>query len=133
MATTCGNQVWAGNAPAIFLVAYNSSLNTVYPELGYYDYTVKTDTRCVLQQSLLESSAIDLSANVVADGFESWNETTAQMLATVKSKFYQPYFEELQCFANCIVNDTSPSPSREDGLKDMEAISRAYNNQIELK
>jgi hypothetical protein len=34
----------------------------------------------VIQQILLESSAMSLSANVVAKGFESWNGTSAQTL-----------------------------------------------------
>jgi hypothetical protein len=80
IAATCGNQVWAANAPAIFLVAYNSSYNTYYPEPGWYDFSVEVDAGCVAQQILLESSAMSLSANIVAKGFESWNGTTAQTL-----------------------------------------------------
>jgi hypothetical protein len=80
IATACGNQAWAANAPAIFLVAYNSSYNTYYPEPGWYDFSVEVDAGCVAQQILLESSAISLSASIVAKGFESWNGTTAQTL-----------------------------------------------------
>jgi predicted dehydrogenase len=56
--------------------------------------------------------------------------TAIQMLATGRSKFYQPHLDELQYFLNCIINDFSPSPSGQDGLKDLEAISQAYKNQI---
>lgn len=80
IATACGNQVWAANAPAIFLVAYNSSYNTEFPEPGWYDLSVEVDAGCVAQQILLESFATSLGASVVAKGFESWNGTTAQTL-----------------------------------------------------
>lgn len=58
--------------------------------------------------------------------------TVAQMLTTGTSKFYQPHFTELQYFTDCLIHDLSPSPSGEDGLKDLEAITRAYKNQIHL-
>jgi hypothetical protein len=58
--------------------------------------------------------------------------TAVQMLATGRSKFFQPHLDELQYFADCIVNDEFPSLSGEDGLKDLEAISLAYRNQINL-
>lgn len=55
-----------------------------------------------------------------------------QMLTTGKSEFYRPHFDELQYFANCLIKDSTPSPSGQDGLKDLEAISQAYKNQIRL-
>lgn len=58
--------------------------------------------------------------------------TVAQMLTTGTSKFYQPHFTELQYFTDCLNHDLSPSPSGEDGLKDLEAIAQAYKNQIRL-
>lgn len=58
--------------------------------------------------------------------------TVAQMLTTGTSKFYQPHFTELQYFTDCLIHDLSPSPSGEDGLKDLEAIAQAYKNQIRL-
>jgi len=79
IATACGNQVWAANAPAIFLVAYNSNGNIGHYG-DWYNYWVEVDAGCVVQQILLESSAMSLSASVVAKGFESWNGTSAQTL-----------------------------------------------------
>jgi len=58
--------------------------------------------------------------------------TAIQMLATGKSKFYQPHREELKHFIKCLIEDLPPSPSGEDGLKDLEAITLAYENQIHL-
>lgn len=59
--------------------------------------------------------------------------TAAQMLTTGTSKFFQPHFAELQYFENCLCKDLVPSPSGEDGLKDLEAIMLAYKNQISFK
>jgi predicted dehydrogenase len=59
--------------------------------------------------------------------------TAVQMLTTGTSRFHQPHFSELQYFVNCLIRDISPSPSGQDGLKDLEAIEQAYNNQIQLK
>jgi len=56
--------------------------------------------------------------------------TAAQMLTTGNSKFYRPHFAELQHFVRCLIHDVSPSPSGEDALKDLEAISLAYKNEI---
>lgn len=48
------------------------------------------------------------------------------------SKAHWPFLTELEYFVNCVVHDVNPSPSGEDGLKDIEAISLAYKNQINL-
>jgi|SRR5271157_2446439 len=59
--------------------------------------------------------------------------TAVQFLTTGSSRFFQPHFAELQYFVQCVSKDSVPSPSGEDGLKDLEAISLAYRNQIRLK
>jgi hypothetical protein len=41
-----------------------------------------------------------------------------------------PFLLELQHFVNFTVKNISPVSSGEDGLKDLEAISFAYENQI---
>lgn len=58
--------------------------------------------------------------------------TATQMLTTGKSEFYRSHLEELQYFVNCLIKDSSPSPSGQDGLKDLEIIEQAYKNQIHL-
>jgi len=58
--------------------------------------------------------------------------TVFQTLTRGISEFYQPHYAELQYFVNRVINDQSPSPSGEDGLKDLEAIAKAYKNQIRL-
>lgn len=59
--------------------------------------------------------------------------TATQMLATGSSRFFKPHIDEMQHFLNCLINDLSPSPSGQDGVKDLEAISLAYKNEIVLK
>jgi predicted dehydrogenase len=59
--------------------------------------------------------------------------TAAQVLTTGTSKYFQPHFAELQYFTQCINKDLTPSPTGEDGLRDLEAISLAYKNQISLE
>jgi predicted dehydrogenase len=56
--------------------------------------------------------------------------TATQMLATGTSRFFQPHVAELQHFVDCVTHDMKPSPSGEDGLKDLEAIALAYKNQV---
>lgn len=59
--------------------------------------------------------------------------TMIQTLATGIPKFYHAHYAELQYFAGCLLEDKTPSLSTgEDGLKDIEAISQAYQNQIYL-
>jgi predicted dehydrogenase len=33
---------------------------------------------------------------------------------------------------DCLINDKKPTPTGEDGLKDLEVIEKAYKNQIIL-
>lgn len=53
-------------------------------------------------------------------------------LTTGMSDFHRPHFDELQYFVSCLIRDSLPSPSGEDGLKDLEAIYQAYQNSIRL-
>jgi predicted dehydrogenase len=54
------------------------------------------------------------------------------MLRKGISPFNQPHFDELKYFVDCIANDQTPDSSGLDGLKDLEAISKAYKNIIQL-
>ena len=58
--------------------------------------------------------------------------TATKMLTIGSSQFSTSYMAELRNFVNCVICDFSPSPTGKDGLKDMEAISLAYKNQISL-
>jgi len=58
--------------------------------------------------------------------------TVIHMLTKGYSKFYEGHLAELQHFVNCLINDKTPMPTGEDGLKDLQAITQAYKNQISL-
>lgn len=81
----CGNQEWAASAPAIFLVALDSSYNGGnIGDGGILDHEfIEVDAGCVVQQILLEASAIGLEGNIVADGLEEWNGDTAQTIRDI--------------------------------------------------
>jgi predicted dehydrogenase len=55
-----------------------------------------------------------------------------QMLTIGSPKFYKAHKTELQHFVNCLIKDKKPTPTGEDGLKDLETIEKAYKNQISL-
>lgn len=59
-------------------------------------------------------------------------KTAVQMLTRGYSNFYKPHFDELKYFADCLAHDISPSPSGEEGLRDLQAISAAYNNNVQM-
>lgn len=83
------------------------------------DYQVKVDVfgsvKCASAQNLVSNRFV----------------TAVQVLTTGSSGFFAPYVAELQYFVHCIVNDLAPSPSGEDGLKDLEAIFLGYKNRLE--
>jgi len=56
-----------------------------------------------------------------------------RMLTTGTSQFHWPHLVELQYFVECMIHDSIPLPSAEDGLRDMKAISRAYAHSIDLE
>ena len=58
--------------------------------------------------------------------------TAAQVLTLGTSRYYWSHLAELQHFVNCIVKDFSPSPSGEDGLRDLKALTKAYQNTMAL-
>jgi predicted dehydrogenase len=53
-----------------------------------------------------------------------------QMLIKGITEFNQPHFDELQHFVDCVRDDTAPSSTGLDGLRDLEVIEQAYKNQI---
>ena len=58
--------------------------------------------------------------------------TASRKMLIGNSSYQSPHFSEVNYFVNCLLNDSNPSPSGIDGLKDIEAISMAYRNQINL-
>jgi nitroreductase len=82
VASACGNQMWTAEAPAIFLVALNSTGSTGDGGALSHEY-VLVDAGCVAQQILLEAAVVNLTANFVANGLETWNGNGAQTLQGV--------------------------------------------------
>ncbi len=79
IASACGSQMWAADAPSIFLVTLNSAGSTGDGGVLSHEW-VLADAGCVAQQILLEASVENLSANFVANGLETWNGNGAQNL-----------------------------------------------------
>jgi len=59
-------------------------------------------------------------------------KTAIQLMTRRTTDFYIPFLRELSYFTECLRHDLPSSPSGEDALKDLEAISLAYKNQIRL-
>jgi myo-inositol 2-dehydrogenase/D-chiro-inositol 1-dehydrogenase/scyllo-inositol 2-dehydrogenase (NAD+) len=56
--------------------------------------------------------------------------TAVQMLTMGTSRFHLAHYSELQYFSNCLIKDQHPSPSGQDGLRDLEAIFQAYRSEM---
>ena len=100
-----------------------SSGTTALINIGWFsqDYYLKLD----FLGSVKTISVKHTPPNLLVSAF--------QMLTTGRSKFYQAQFDELQHFADCVINDRFPSSSGEDGLRDLEAINLAYSNPISFE
>jgi SagB-type dehydrogenase family enzyme len=84
IAAACGNQQWAASASAIFLITLNNGGTTGDGGVLDHEY-IEVDAGCVVQQILLEASATNLEANVVANGLEDYNGDGAQTLRSILS------------------------------------------------
>jgi UDP-N-acetylglucosamine 3-dehydrogenase len=58
--------------------------------------------------------------------------TAIQLILRKTPKYFLSHRAELSHFVQCIKEDKQPSPSGEDALKDLEAIEKAYKNQITM-
>ena len=75
IANTLG-QTWAADAPAMFIITYDSSSGGGGGFLSHM--FEQTDAGCVVQQLFLEAAAWNLEAGIVSDGAEVWDGTEAQ-------------------------------------------------------
>jgi hypothetical protein len=85
IANACSGQIWAANAPAIFLIIYNSSYNNGDTGDGGtlpHEF-IEVDAGAVIQQLFLEAAAWNLSANIISEGLEDWNGTGAEQLRSI--------------------------------------------------
>jgi len=60
-------------------------------------------------------------------------KTAVRILTAGTTRLSYSHQSALQYFVNCLIKDLSPVPSGQDGLRDLEAITRAYNNEIKLQ
>ncbi len=85
------------------------------------------------QEYLLRIDLLGSVKNVSATHMPpSQIDTAYQMLTKGISTFFVPHLAELQHFVDCVVGDKVPVSSGLDGLHDLEAISKAYKNTINL-
>jgi hypothetical protein len=76
-----GNQTWAANAPALFLIGFDSTLGG---EGDSYDHIyMNINAGAVVQNILLEASAWNLAGNTLNNGLEKWNDTGAQEIRNI--------------------------------------------------
>jgi SagB-type dehydrogenase family enzyme len=85
IANACSGQMWAADAPSIFLIVYNSSYDNGNSGDGgtlLHEF-IEVDAGAVIQQVFLEASALNLGANIVSQGLEEWNGTGAEELRNI--------------------------------------------------
>lgn len=82
-------QNWATNAPALFLVIYDSAYNNGWTgddEGLLFDHEfIEINAGTVIQNILLEASAWNLSGNISGEGLQDWNGTGAQEIRDILS------------------------------------------------
>ena len=81
IANTFSGQTWAADAPAIFVIGYDTSITGA--DGGIDHLYMEVNTGCVIQQILLEASALNLQANILSDGLADWNGAGAQQLRSI--------------------------------------------------
>jgi nitroreductase len=85
ISNTFSGQTWAADAPTIFVIGYDMSYNGgVTGDGGVFSHLfIEVNTGCVIQQLLLEASALNLQANILSEGLEEWNGAGAQQLRSI--------------------------------------------------
>ena len=85
IANTFSGQTWAADAPTLFLIGYDSNYNGGDTGDGgaLSHLFMEVNTGCVIQQLFLEASAWNLQANILSQGFESWNGAGATSLRSI--------------------------------------------------
>jgi UDP-N-acetylglucosamine 3-dehydrogenase len=129
---------------------YFGEVNNVKAYLGYrfnFDFedhaiciiNFKSGTTAIINVGWFSQSArvgIELFGTVAhASSHHSSSSkviTAIQFLMGRTPKFFAPYLKEVSHLVHCIKEDIQPSSSGEDALKDLEAITQAYKNQIRL-
>ena len=129
---------------------YFGDVSDVKCYLGYrYGLDIEDHAKCLLRFRngtiaavntgwFSQNSQISVSLHGTLDGAyvyykpPSKVKTAMQLMLRKTPQYYMSFRGILSHFAECIEHDMTPSPSGEDGLKDLEIISLAYKNQIRL-
>ena len=104
---------------AICIMGFKSG-TTAIVNVGWFSQTMSL--KLELFGTVKAESSLDLKSNPLS--------TVVQNLISGTSKFFLPHLMELEHFVNCVLNDLQPQPSGIEGLKDVEAVSKAYLNKI---
>jgi len=59
-------------------------------------------------------------------------KTALQLMLRQTPSYYLPFLSEVQHLVDCIQQDKQPEPSGIDGLRNLEVIQKAYQNEIKL-
>jgi len=129
---------------------YFGEVNKIEAYLGYkFDFNFEDHAICIAnftsgtkaiinvgwfsQETVLEIELFGTVAHAYAHHSAPSKIITAiQLILRQIPKYYLPHFAEVSHFVKCIEEDTLPSPSGEDALKDLEAIERAYKNHTRI-
>lgn len=86
------------------------------------------------QQSQLKVELFGTVAHSsIAHSAPSKVKTAVKLMLRRPAPFFLPHRREIAHFVQCVKEDTRPLTSGEDALKDLEAISLAYKNEIILQ
>jgi hypothetical protein len=85
IANALSGQVWAADAPALFIIGCDTAYNGgSIGDGGSLDHMfIETDAGCVVQQLFLEAATWNLKAGIVSDAAEEWGGSDAQEVRSI--------------------------------------------------
>jgi len=104
---------------AICLVKFESRTRAII-NVGWYSQEASISIQ--LHGTVDHATFLQYSRNKVS--------TAISLILGKTPKFFVPYKEEISHFVDCIINNSDPSPSGDDALKDLIAITSAYENNM---
>lgn len=126
---------------------YFGEVNQIFGSFGYrYGLEVEDQALCIVEfkngtkgnltlnwTSQTDLLKIDLYGTVTQKMIYQKPKSKPQLalqLLLGSTEYTAPHLKEIEYFSECLINDTKPEPSGEDGLKDLEVIDSAYKNVI---
>ncbi len=129
---------------------FGNKLTSVKSLLGYrFNLPVEDHAMCLMKFESGPSATVNVGwysqkKSIEVDLFGTTGSTSVSLIDERKSARIMhllgikqlseaaAFHNELNHFVNCVLNDAEPSPSVVDGLKVIETITMAYENQIRL-